>query len=91
MSGIPKVLGYTRYEDEQQVVVCPRAETRTTPCIARDGALALSEDEGLCVSCGCSPWQELVNLRGDLPAEPASDANELQQLVRRVTAPQEVI
>lgn len=36
------------------VITCSYAKSNYTPCISRDGSLALS-DEGLCVGCGHSP------------------------------------
>jgi hypothetical protein len=36
-------------------VDCPRAKTWMTPCIARDGHLALSDDDWVCVGCSAKP------------------------------------
>lgn len=44
------MLGYGRYDDDPEAVGCPRAKTWMTPCVARDGSLALADDGG-CVGC----------------------------------------
>lgn len=33
---------------------CPRERSEMTPCVARDGRLAVADD-GVCVGCGESP------------------------------------
>jgi hypothetical protein len=43
--------GYGRYNDDPEHIGCPRATSDMTPCIARDGDLAVSDD-GECVGCG---------------------------------------
>ena len=43
-------LGYGRYDDDPQHIGCPRARTDMTPCAARDGQTATTED-GVCVGC----------------------------------------
>jgi hypothetical protein len=40
---------------------CPRARTPMTPCVARDGRLAVA-DAGECVGCGADPTLLLVEL-----------------------------
>lgn len=50
---------------------CPRAKTWMTPCIARDGALALADD-GVCVGCGAAPRDLLDDLAKRYP-EAAGD------------------
>jgi hypothetical protein len=40
---------------------CPRAKTWMTPCIARDGGLAVADD-GVCVGCGEMPRALLDDL-----------------------------
>lgn len=40
---------------------CPRAKTRMTPCIARDGHLAVADD-GKCVGCWVFPFEVLRSL-----------------------------
>lgn len=51
--------GYGRYNDAPDHVGCPRAQSDMTPCIARDGALALAGRtpavNGVCVGCGAGP------------------------------------
>jgi hypothetical protein len=37
---------------------CPREKSYMTPCVARDGALAVA-DGGLCVGCGSNPIELL--------------------------------
>lgn len=53
--------GYGRYRDDPDHVGCPRAKSDMTPCIARDGALALADD-GVCVGCGGEPRPLLIEL-----------------------------
>lgn len=37
---------------------CPHAKTWMTPCVARDGALAVSDPpNAVCVGCGHDPWK----------------------------------
>jgi hypothetical protein len=42
-------------------IKCPRARSFMTPCIARDGHLALADD-GECVGCGAKPRVLLSDL-----------------------------
>lgn len=42
-------------------VDCPRAKSWMTPCIARDGAVALADD-GQCVGCSADPLAQLADL-----------------------------
>jgi hypothetical protein len=53
--------GYGRYDDDPGHVGCPRAASDMTPCMARDGKLALADD-GVCVGCGANPAEELRDL-----------------------------
>lgn len=66
---------------------CPRARTWMTPCIARDGALALDEDlDGTCIGCGIRPRAALVELAeraGPVEAPPRASARTLAELLRR--------
>lgn len=55
-------------EPEREIIFCPRARSDWTPCIARDGALALADD-GVCVGCGHQPSELLKDLA--LRHEPA--------------------
>ena len=44
---------------------CPRARTDMTPCVARDGATATSDDRGAyptCVGCDADPRELLHDL-----------------------------
>ena len=41
---------------------CPHAKSSMTPCIARDGALALADDPQECVGCGNAPQVLLEEL-----------------------------
>lgn len=54
-------LGYGRYNDDPEHVGCPRATSDMTPCVARDGGLAVADD-GACVGCGAKPADLLRDL-----------------------------
>jgi hypothetical protein len=54
-------LGYGRYTDDPEHVGCPRAKSDMTPCVARDGEIACSDD-GLCVGCQQHPAELLKEL-----------------------------
>lgn len=69
---------------------CPRAKSDMTPCIARDGHLALSDPpKAVCVGCGATPRDLLVDLaerytpaRAHLLTEdPQATADRLTELV----------
>lgn len=47
---------------EGEQVVCPRARSDFTPCVARDGASAVADD-GACVGCWGDPLDLLRQLR----------------------------
>jgi hypothetical protein len=87
--------GYGRYDDDPAHVGCPRAKSDMTPCIARDGALALA-DELCCVGCGQLPTTLLreiqaagVRLPDDVARRAADAAADcLRDLVRVATEPQ---
>jgi hypothetical protein len=53
--------GYGRYDDDPDHIGCPRARTDMTPCVARDGAVAVA-DNRLCVGCAADPANLLRNL-----------------------------
>jgi hypothetical protein len=53
--------GYGRYHDDPAHVGCPRAKTDMTPCVARDGKTAVTDD-GACVGCGKHPADLLTAL-----------------------------
>jgi len=55
------ICGYGRYNDDPGTVGCPRAQSDMTPCIARDGGEALT-DNLCCVGCGQAPQQLLDEL-----------------------------
>jgi hypothetical protein len=59
-------IGVTKASELQ----CPREKTSMTPCVARDGHLAVL-DEGTCVGCGQLPSDLLAaeKARGHGPAE----------------------
>ncbi|HXJ27623.1 MAG TPA: hypothetical protein VNH17_18050 [Streptosporangiaceae bacterium] len=87
--------GYGRYDDDLARVGCPFARSRRSPCLARDGRLALTADpEPLCRGCYRSPDQQREDLAlyyepaGDLlPADPVTMADELAAMVREMTEP----
>jgi hypothetical protein len=58
-------LDYGRYTEDPSHVGCPRAETDMTPCVARDGQLAVADD-GLCVGCREQPASLLRALVWDI-------------------------
>lgn len=86
------VEGYGRYGDPPPHVRCPRAASDMTPCIARDGQLALADD-GRCVGCDGDPCELLDELRHAVTGKrrasvvvPKHAADKLTALVRQVTA-----
>lgn len=89
--------GYGRYNDDPQHVGCPRAKSDMTPCIARDGHLALAgEPPADCVGCWQEPGDLLRQLGGVwAPARdraqagdgPGACADLLAELVREATWP----
>jgi hypothetical protein len=88
------LLGYGRYKDDPGYVGCPRAKSDMTPCIARDGHLAMYDD-GQCVGCGVSGWDALVKLKRAQGLTPPSAsqshehvADQLKKIVQRVTEPE---
>jgi hypothetical protein len=92
------VAGYGRYDSDPDLVGCPWAKTDMTPCIARDGHLALSASRKgpQCVGCG----NTLAYLYRDLAADyepardiplildPDSDATRFRNIIYRATRPQ---
>lgn len=72
---------------------CPRAKTWMTPCVARDGATALSDHDDIrpltCIGCSADPRQLLLDLSERYePARryrqthaPVNCANTLRRLV----------
>lgn len=60
--------GYGRYEDSPDHVGCPWARSSESPCVARDGALALSSaPRVVCVGCGNSVPFLFRDLADDWP------------------------
>jgi hypothetical protein len=55
------LLGYGRYDDDPECIGCPRAKSAMTPCVARDGDIAVADDGG-CVGCGAQPADLLREL-----------------------------
>lgn len=85
--------GYGRYKDDPNWVGCPRARGSESPCVARDGALAMA-DAGVCVGCGARPTLLLTELRHAAKGYTGAPviieghaADKLQKLVREVTEP----
>jgi hypothetical protein len=88
--------GYGRYDNDPGHAGCPRAKSGMTPCIARDGHLALGgEPPADCVACRARPGDLLAELARDYeparealhPADPGDAADLLAALVRRATEP----
>jgi hypothetical protein len=91
--------GYGRYDDDPEHIGCPRASSDMTPCVARDGHLAMTDWDDLdnmiaCVGCGITPWEALVEIKKAAGLTPPSAsmgpnhyADQLQKVVRRVTEP----
>lgn len=85
--------GYGRYNDDPSHVGCPRAQSDMTPCIARDGRLALAgEGHGpfSCVGCDSKPHTLLKELSDEgveisLPTNVHVAADALQTAVREAT------
>ena len=78
-------LDYGRYNDDPDHIGCPRAKSDMTPCVARDGQLAVSD-----------PTPGPIGLRGarPIPASPGvcvgcgkNPADLLKELVMAVTSP----
>lgn len=84
--------GYGRYLSDPDWIGCPRAKTSETPCIARDGHLALADDRK-CVGCNKRPNGLLKELRliGALqypdPTDPKEQADKLREIVHEITEP----
>jgi hypothetical protein len=91
-----KIAGYGRYKDDPEHVGCPRARTDMTPCVARDGALAVDDTRAkkpVCVGCGAGPRALLLELsevyeparRYRQTHDPSNAADTLRRLVREAT------
>ena len=90
--------GYGRYDDDPSYVGCPYAKSDMSPCIARDGSLALAGDPPAdCVGCGHQPLELIRELGGEYePARkfrrpamyhPPAVADQLRDMVRQATEP----
>jgi hypothetical protein len=90
--------GYGRYNDDPEHVGCPRARSDMTPCIARDGCSSLADDQTCvsddqtCVYCNLTPRSLLNALKQagvdvDIRPNPNGAADQLRDVVRRVTEP----
>jgi hypothetical protein len=55
-----KILGYGRYNDDPEHIGCPRQNSDMTPCVARDGHLAVADET--CVGCNANPADLLEEL-----------------------------
>ena len=89
--------GYGRYNDTPEWVGCPWSRTSESPCVARDGQLALAGDPPeTCVCCGNEPAFLLEDLAREYPpadqvlavGDPSGLADEFAALVRQATEPQ---
>jgi len=88
--------GYGRYDDDPGHVGCPRAVSDMTPCVARDGQLALTDAPEVCVGCAHPPGFLLAEFGDDYgparrykyaqPRDPAACAARFATLVREATA-----
>lgn len=90
--------GYGRYDDDPKTVGCPWAKSDMTPCLARDGHLALSSGQGrVCVGCGNKPTFLIGDLAKEYPParemihvsgmDPVMDADTFQRLAHEATDP----
>lgn len=88
--------GYGRYDDDPEHVGCPFAKSDMTPCVARDGRLALVGDPPeVCFGCAHGPGYLIDDLGQDYePAReyaqtgaPEADAERFTELVRAATEP----
>jgi len=58
---------YGRYDDDPGHIGCPRAKSDMTPCVARDGQLAVADDQH-CVGCNRRPADLLAELVKEVTA-----------------------
>ena len=88
--------GYGRYDDDPAHVGCPWAKSDMTPCVARDGHLAITTRPAVCVGCGNTLPYLLADLADDWPRagdEPVTlgdedaDAERFRRLVWEATKP----
>jgi hypothetical protein len=91
------VAGYGRYDDDPSYIGCPFARSDMTPCIARDGRLALAgSPPSVCAGCANTPEYLIEDLAESYdPArrllaetgEPQGAADEFAQMIREATEP----
>lgn len=79
------VAGYGRYKDDPNHVGCPRAKTNMTPCVARDGSTACTDD-GQCVGCRHHPADLLTGLVREVTANATVLTAEDLELARNALA-----
>lgn len=90
------VAGYGRYDSDPGYVGCPWVKSDMSPCVARDGRLALTAAPSVCVGCGNTPRYLLRDLAGDygpaaradVPGKDARVAELFRDLVRQATEPE---
>lgn len=91
------VAGYGRYDDDPAHVGCPWARSDMSPCVARDGRLALGgEPPRQCTGCGNDVPYLIRDLADDYPParepagpeNPAEAAGRFRRLVWEATKPQ---
>lgn len=91
------VAGYGRYDADPAHVGCPWARSDRSPCVARDGRLALGgEPARQCAGCGNTVLYLIRDLADDyaparVPAPPENlreIADRFRGLVREATRPQ---
>jgi hypothetical protein len=89
--------GYGRYDDHPDYVGCPWARSDMSPCVARDGQLALSGGGSqVCAGCANTPEYLIEDLAGyyeparQLQAaagDPLRAADEFAEMIREATEP----
>ena len=88
--------GYGRYDNDPAHVGCPYARSSRSPCLARDGQLAL-DDDMTCRGCGIGPEEQAEELAEAyeparallIAGDPATLADEFAEMVREATEPRE--
>jgi hypothetical protein len=86
--------GFGRYDSDWAHVACPFARTRRSPCIARDGRLAL-EGGVICEGCAMEPAELAEALAVMYPpaealraaGDPVTLADSFAEFVREMTEP----
>lgn len=97
----PGPAGYGRYDDDPEHVGCLWARSSESPCVARDGRLALDEapdgDERTCLGCVRELRDMIEELAGAYPPAAGLDvlgeqealADDFALAVREATEPRE--